>query len=328
MARIFPEVMTKTTALTTNFFDIRRSPFVKLILTAAKNRFVFAAILLLAAVSIWLTAWAFWYEPDSLTVKNYNIKIHDFPVAFSNFKIVVMSDIHGGSNFITEAKIRKVVELANAQNPDLIVLLGDYVSQYPLNRRELKMPIAKIADNLGGLRARLGVYAVLGNHDGWYDDSVVRQEFERVGYRVLENEAVVIEQNGAKLRLLGLKDALRFKDWNDYSIQAKRALEKIEPLGKILVLEHNPDAIPAFLSGFPQPNDLSLILAGHTHGGQVNLPLIGAPVVPANKKYTIGLIEENSVQIFVTPGIGTSILPVRFRVPPEISVLTLNTTSP
>lgn len=319
--------MTKTTRLIASFFDIRRSPFVKLIFTSAKNRFALVAILLLLAIAIWLAAWAFWYEPDSLTVKNYDIKVSDFPAAFDNFKIVVISDIHGGSNFITEERIRKVVELANAQNPDLIVLLGDYVSQQYFDRAKLKMPMAKIADSLQGLQAKQGVYAVLGNHDGWYDDAIVRRELERVGCRVLENEAVIIEQNEAKFRLLGLKDALRFKDWNDYSIQAKKALEKVEPTGKIIVLEHNPDAIPALLSGFATPNDLSLILAGHTHGGQVNLPLIGAPIVPANKKYTIGLIEENGVQIFVTPGIGTSIFPVRFRVPPEISVLTVNKTA-
>lgn len=318
--------MTKTIAIIAKFFDIRRSPFLKLMFVWMKNRLVFALSLLLVAVGVWLAGWAFWYEPDSLTVKNYDIKISDFPAAFNNFKIVVISDIHGGSNFITEAKIRKVVELANAQNPDLIILLGDYVSQQPFNHKALKMPMEIIADNLRGLQARQGVYAVLGNHDGWYDDAVVRRELERVGYRVLENEAVAIEQNGANFRLLGLKDALRFKDWNDYSVQAKKVLEKTKLTGKIIVLEHNPDAIPAFLSGFPPPNDLSLILAGHTHGGQVNLPLIGAPIVPANKKYTIGLIEEMGVQIFVTPGIGTSIIPIRFRVPPEISVLTLNKT--
>lgn len=317
--------MPKTTALIANFLDIRRSLLVKLIFVATKKRFVFAALLLFVTAGIWLAGWAFWYEPDSLTVKNYDIKISGLPAAFDNFKIVVISDIHGGSNFITEGKIRKIVELANEQNPDLTVLLGDYVSQTWLKRSQLKMPMEIVADNLRGLQARQGVYAVLGNHDGWYDDAVVRRELERVGVRVLENEAVMIEQNGAKIRLLGLKDALQFNNWNDYSTEAKKALGKLEPTGKIIVLEHNPDAIPALLSGFPPPNDLALIFAGHTHGGQVNLPLIGAPIVPANKKYTIGLIQENETQIFVTPGIGTSILPVRFRVPPEISVLKLKT---
>ncbi len=304
-------------------FDIRQSPLAKLLAAGVRNRFVIAGLLLSIVVAVWLTGWAFWYEPDSLTVKNYNLKIPSLPNEFANFKIVAISDIHGGSNFVTEEKIRRVVELANAQNPDLIVLLGDYVSQTPFNRQQLKMPMANIADGLRGLQAKLGVYAVLGNHDDWYDNAVVRGELERIGYRVLENEAVVIEKDGAKIRLLGLKDGLQFKDWNDYSIQAKKALDKIEPTGRIIVLEHNPDAIPAFLSGFPPPNDLSLILAGHTHGGQVNLPFVGAPIVPADKKYTIGLLEESGVQIFVTPGIGTSIIPVRFRVPPEISVLTL-----
>ena len=317
--------MSKTASLIGRFSDVRRSsPFVKLIVAGLKNRFIGAGLMLFTFIIVWLAAWAFWYEPNSLTIKNYNLKIRELPRELANFKIVAISDVHGGSNYITEEKIRRVVELANAQNPDLIVLLGDYVSQTPFNHRQLKMPMANIADGLRGLRATRGVYAVLGNHDGWYDNAVVRRELERVGYHVLENEAVVIEKNGAKLRLLGLKDGLQFKNWNDYLIEAKKALEKIAPTGKIIVLEHNPDAIPAILAGFPPPNDLSLILAGHTHGGQVNLPFIGAPIVPADKKYTIGLLEESGVQIFVTPGIGTSIIPVRFRVPPEISVLTLD----
>ena len=317
--------MPKMTSFSARFFDVRRSPFVKLVVAGFKNRLIGSALILFIVVAGWLVGWSFWYEPDSLTVKNYNLKIPNLPREFVNFKIVAISDVHGGSNFITEEKIHRVVELANAENPDLVVLLGDYVSQMPFNRKQLKMPMANIADGLRGLKAKKGVYAVLGNHDGWYDNAVVRGELERVGYRVLENEAVIIEEDGAKIRLLGLKDGLQFKDWNDYSVQAKKALEKIEPIGRIVVLEHNPDVISALLSGFPPPNDFSLILAGHTHGGQVNLPLIGAPIVSADKKYTIGLLEESGVQIFVTPGIGTSIIPVRFRVPPEISVLTLNT---
>lgn len=289
------------------------------------NKQVVTIILLITTViAVWLAAWAFWYEPSSLTIKNYEIKVAGWDPAFNNFKVVAISDVHGGSNFINEAKIRKVVELANAQNPDLIVLLGDYVSQQYFDRNKLKMPIATIADSLQGLNAKHGVYAVLGNHDGWYDDVSVRTELTRAGIRVLENEAVVISQNDQNIRLLGLKDALRFRSWQSYSEEAKKALAKTEANGKIIVLEHNPDAIPALLSGFASPNDFGLILAGHTHGGQVNFPLIGAPIVPANKKYTVGIIEEAETKIFVTPGIGTSVFPVRFRVPPEISVLTLN----
>lgn len=317
------------------FLDIRRSLLVKLLLWAVQSRIVLILLLLLSAAGVWLASWAFWYEPSSLTVKNYEINIPELSPAFDNFKIVAISDVHGGSSFITEEKIRRVVELANEQNADLIVLLGDYVSQQHFNRKVLKMPVATIADNLRGLRAKHGVFAVLGNHDWWYDDAKVRAELERVGYRVLENEAARIEHNGASLILLGLPDFLKAGRnlkppiWENYAKDGREALGKIgaKEGETVIALTHNPDPFE-FLNkeNYGMPNNFRLMLAGHTHGGQCDFPIIGTPLTSSSygTKYGKGLVAQNGRQIFVTPGIGTSILPVRFRVPPEISVLTIS----
>lgn len=296
------------------------------LLQIINNRRVLTVLLLLGVFGVWLASWAFWYEPSSLTVKNYTVKIPELNPAFNNFKIVAISDVHGGSNFITEEKIRTVVELANEQNPDVIVLLGDYVSQKAFNRRQLKMPMETIAENLRGLKARNGVFAVIGNHDWWFDEKKVVAELERVGVRVLNIEAARIEKDGNSLILLGLPELLKYNIQRKYIEDSKTALSKINPANEnIIALVHNPDAFAWITGETLISENLRLVLAGHTHGGQCNFPLIGAPVVPSTygQKYAQGLIQENGRQMFVTPGIGTSIMPVRFRVPPEISVLTL-----
>lgn len=273
-----------------------------------------------------LAFWAFVIEPNRLVVRNYEIKVKNWSPKLDDFKIVAISDIHGGSNFIDEAKIRQVVENANQQDADIIVLLGDYVSQQRIDRRKLKMPIETIADNLKGLRARHGVYAVLGNHDGWYSIEKVRRELERVGLKVLENEAVSIEKNGEKLRIVGLPDSLSTNLPENNIRNAREGLEKLENKeGKVIVLTHNPDDIISVTGGSLVSRDFVLFLAGHTHGGQCRFPIIGAPVVPSmyRQKYAAGHVRDRDVDMFITTGIGTSIIPIRFRVPPEISVLNI-----
>jgi predicted MPP superfamily phosphohydrolase len=290
-----------------------------------QKRFVVSAILL--PVALFFGAWAFWYEPSSLTVKNYELKISGWNPSQNNFKIVAISDVHGGSNFVDEAKIQKVVELANQQNADLIVLLGDFVSQKFLKREELKMPMPLIADNLRGLRAKYGVFGVLGNHDAEYGDAKVRAELERVGIRVLENEAVVIEHNGENLILLGLPDILKVTSgWFNYAINGHEALQKTGANGNIIAITHNPDAFAYVAHDLLIDPNFRLMLSGHTHGGQVRFPIFGSLVVPSTwgQRYARGHVVENGRSLFVTPGIGTSIMPVRFRVPPEISVLTIS----
>lgn len=284
--------------------------------------YLFLASILIAA---FLALWAFVIEPSRLVVREYQIKANNWNANLSGLKIALISDVHGGSNFITAEKIRRVVEETNDQNPDLILLCGDYVSEQS-NSSELNMPIADIMANLSGLNAKYGVFAVIGNHDNAYGNEAVRQAIEKVGYTVLENDARIINTEKSRFVLLGMADALTAGDWQTYSNHQIKALRGINADDlPIITFTHSPEVFPLVSTEIPFSPNVAVFIAGHTHGGQVRLPFIGAPVVPISyKQFTQGEVRENGHVYFITPGIGTSIMPVRFGVPPEISVIRLN----
>ncbi len=292
-----------------------------------RKRILIGTVTLVIAALLCL-AYSYFIEPHRLVTTMSEIKVKNWNPAFDGLRVLIIGDFHGGSNGGDDEMMARVVARANEQNPDIIVLLGDYVSEtdhaVPPN---LKMPMERVADNLAGLRAKYGVFAVLGNHDGWYCDDCVKTELTRVGFKVLVNDVAVIEKDGKKLRLLGLPDHMKIRAWQDFSDAAKRALAPTENTGDVIVLEHSPDVLPVITAGLTISPDMKLILASHTHGGQVWLPILGTPIVPSSygQKYSYGHIRENNVDMFVTSGVGTSVLPFRFMMPPEIAVVTLRT---
>jgi predicted MPP superfamily phosphohydrolase len=163
------------------------------------------------------------------------------------------------------------------------------------------------------LRAPLGVFAVLGNHDWWYDGARVGRALEGAGIRVLEDSAIPVLVNGRRLWIAGVSDAMT------RPANISRALAAVPEDAPVIVLTHSPDVFPRM------PARVLLTLAAHTHGGQVNLPLLGRLIVPSRygARYAIGHIHEDGRDLFVNPGLGTSIIPVRFQVPPEISLVTV-----
>ena len=295
-----------------------------------RNTILVLALTLFASLCV---AYGYFIEPNRLVVNEQEIRITGWDPAFDGLRIAMISDIHGGSNGGSAENIRRVVETTNRQNPDLIVLLGDYASQEPTNQpiqeRPLRMPIREVAGHLAGLKARHGVFAVLGNHDGWYGDSEVATELTRIGYRVLQNEIVTIRQDNSVLRVFGLRDHLKLDSWRSFDNMVRSVIASNPKEGQILVLEHSPDIFHILNYWKTLNPDLKLMLTGHTHGGQVWLPILGTPFIPSSfgQKYAKGHVNEDGIDMFVTSGIGTSILPFRFMVPPEVAIVTIRSES-
>lgn len=259
-----------------------------------------------------LVFWGFFIEPNRLVTRRESITVNSWPKELSGLKISVLSDIHAGSAFIDDAKLRLIVDRTNQLQPDLIVILGDYITG---NGRTSKNVAPELfAPQLKGLHAPLGVYAVLGNHDWWYNGKRVRQALEQNGLRVLDDEVAEIQFRGTTFWLAGLADL-----WTRPQ-RVEETIAKIPEGQTIIALTHNPDIFPSL------PDRVKLLLAGHTHGGQVRLPLIGTVVQASDygERYLRGHVVEDGHDLFVTTGIGTSIAPVRFGVPPEIVLLTVN----
>lgn len=231
----------------------------------------------------------------------------------SDLRIAVLSDLHVGSPHIGLDKLRRIVEKTNAEHPALTVLLGDFVIGGPggggrgLPGGTFIEP-EPIAQELKKLHAPLGVFAVLGNHDWWYDGDRVGRALTEVGIPVLENRAVRL---GHAFWLGGIADL-----WTREPDIAG-TLQQVTSDDPVVLITHNPDIFPEV------PARVSLTLAAHTHGGQVDLPLFGRVVTTSKLGYTAGEFVVGGRHLFVTTGIGTSIMPVRLGVPPEIVILTL-----
>jgi predicted MPP superfamily phosphohydrolase len=268
---------------------------------------VVAILLVLASLAFWV----FLIEPNRLVVHSETIRLDNWPRELSGLRIAIISDIHTGAPFINDKKLKDIVEMTNALNPDLIVLLGDYMSPNSWHSHRVEPVVTAAA--LKDMRAPLGIYTVLGNHDWWYSGERVRRAFEANSISVLDDEVAEIKWHDKSFWLVGLAD-LWTRPQHIYE-----TIARVPNGSTIIALTHNPDIFPRL------PQSVPLLLAGHTHGGQVNFPLFGTPIVPSRfgPKYTAGHLFEDGHHLFVTTGIGTSILPVRFRVRPEIVILTI-----
>jgi len=273
-----------------------------------------------------LGSYAFAVEPRyRLTVSHYRIRTPRFNNLRSRIggplRIAVLADFHACEPWMPVSRIDNIVKTTNALNPDVTVLLGDYVAGLKRFRSAI-VPMRRWSDALAHLRAPLGVHAILGNHDWWVDGPAVSGHLKRVGIRVLENQAVALSTPaGSQFWLAGLGDQLaiplgggRFRGLDDLEGTMRQITDDESP---VIMLAHEPDIFPDI------PERVDLTLSGHTHGGQVRLPFLGSPIVPSRygQRYAYGHVSEDNGQMVVSGGLGCSMLPVRFGVPPEIVMI-------
>ncbi|MFO0725173.1 MAG: metallophosphoesterase [Myxococcota bacterium] len=269
--------------------------------------------LAVTAIASILAVWGTLLEPRLLWFPAERVVVPHLPAAQEGFTIAVLADLHVGSPAVDLSRLRTLVEETNRRRPDLIVIPGDLLISGVLGGSVVSPE--EIAAVLTDLRARRGVVAVLGNHD--HDlgrGPAMIRALEKIGIPALENRALELEPG---LWIAGFSDL-----WST-TPKPERAIQPVPANAALIGLTHNPDVFPEV------PLRVGLMIAGHTHGGQVRLPLLGAPVVPSRfgSRYLRGLITEAGHQVFVSSGVGTSILPVRLGVPPEIPILTLTSTA-
>jgi uncharacterized protein len=266
------------------------------------------ALIALGAAAGALAARALWLEPRRLVVRRLSLQLPNWPGELGGLRVAVVADLHTGAVHTGEDWVERIVERVNAERPGLVALLGDFVDQHAA----LAEPVAPeaVAERLGRLRAPLGVVAVLGNHDWIEGGRRTARALRDAGIPVLENEAI---ETGRGLWVAGVADAA------ERTALVGAALERVPGGAPCILLTHNPDVFPRV------PARASLTLAGHTHGAQVNVPLLRRKAVPSRfgARYAGGHVEEGGRQMYVSRGLGTSALPLRFRAPPEIALIEL-----
>jgi predicted MPP superfamily phosphohydrolase len=249
-----------------------------------------------------------------LDVTRYRLKPRGWP-ADRRLTITVIADLHAGGPNMGLERIGGIVDTANGLRSDLVLLLGDFVATHRFVTAPV--PSAAWSAELSRLKARLGVHAILGNHDWWFHLTEIRLALKRVHIPVLENDAVLLGEAGARFWLAGIGDQLaiplgrgRFRGADDLT----GTMAKITTDDPVILMVHEPDIFTQV------PERVSLTLAGHTHGGQVRLPLVWPAFVPSRygARFAYGHVNEGGRDLIVSGGLGTSIVPVRVGVPPEI----------
>lgn len=274
-------------------------------------------------------AYAAAWEPSRQVVTRYRLMPRGWP-AGRRLRVAVLSDLHVGSLHVPLTRVSELVDATNALKPDLTLLLGDFVAS---RRRIASDPaLADLAAAIARLEARDGVFAILGNHDWWHDEPTqmlrkgptqVGLALERAGIPVLENKAVRLDTAGGPLWLAGLGDQIAFlprrrglpPGIDDLAGTLAQVADDGAP---VIMMAHEPDVFARM------PDRVTLTLSGHTHGGQVRF-LGWAPIVPSRYggRYAYGHVREEGRDLVVSGGIGTSQLPIRFGIPPEIVLIEL-----
>jgi predicted MPP superfamily phosphohydrolase len=261
----------------------------------------------LPILGVALSAYAIGIEPRNIEYKEIQLKLPRLDPAFSGYKLIQLSDIHldtwTGSDMLPA-----IVQRVNAYKPDAIVITGDYANKH------LAECVPALVEALSQLKARDGVFAIPGNHDHWCSIAYYDSLIEQTHLIDLRNTLHTIERDGAKLHIAGIDDCLNSAD------DLGAVIVRLPDEGCAILLAHEPD----FADIAASVGRFDLQLSGHTHGGQIVLPILGAPVLPPmGKKYISGMYWVEDMQLYTNRGLGTGLPPVRLNCPPEVSIFTL-----
>ncbi len=284
-----------------------------------RRRVLFGGAGLAALAGAGTAAYAGAIEPFSLVVTRYAPALPAWP-AGRKLAITVIADLHAGGPDMLLPHIRQVIDTANSLQSDIILLLGDFTAWYKFKWE----PVADSvwAGELARLVAPLGTWAILGNHDWWHHLAGVRHGLALAHIPVLENDAVLLGAAGQRFWLAGIGDQIAFRLGPGRFLgvdDLPGTLARVATDDPVLLMVHEPDIFPAV------PSRVALTLAGHTHGGQIRVPLIWPTFVPSayGARYAYGHIVEAGRHMIVSGGLGTSIIPARLGVPPEILLVEL-----
>ena len=246
-------------------------------------------------------------------VRRAHVEMPGWPAGATPMRVAVIGDIHIGNATMDAGRLSRIVDHINALRPDLVLIAGDFIAGHDPGLAAQRAPA--LVASLARLSAPAGRVAVLGNHDHWPGAEAVRAALAGAGIDLLENGA----KRYGRLTIIGIDDRYTRHDRIGPAMAAGRRLG-----GPMLVLTHGPDIVPDL------PPDAALVVASHTHCGQVVLPLIGPPIVPSNygKRYVCGIIREGGRATIIGAGLGTSMLPLRIGAPPDLWLLTLGGVSP
>jgi hypothetical protein len=285
---------------------------------ASRRKFLSRMALGAAGLAVAGAVDGFGYEPHHPVARRVDIRLRRLPEAFDGYRIVQISDVHFGP-YMGREGVERALKIAGEFQPDLLVFTGDFVSRNPWERNgpagaRHAFPFAEAASAW----KQTPILAVLGNHDHWNGADIVAQALAERGITLLRNSSLALERERSRLWIAGVDDAwMRAAD-------LERALGGIPTEEATILLAHEPDYAD-HAARYP----IDLQLSGHSHGGQVRLPGIGAIILPTMAvKYPIGLNRVREMQVYTNCGLGVINPPVRFNCPPEVTFLTLQKFTP
>jgi predicted MPP superfamily phosphohydrolase len=260
----------------------------------------------MAAGSLGLAALTVLTRHRRVRIRTVTVRLPRLPSAFDGYRILHMSDVHVGP-MVPPERVVRWVEKANRLEPDLVALTGDYIVTGTEYHRAA-------ASALSGLHAKDGVFASMGNHDYFGDGEAMARALCEAGLTVLRNRGLVIRRQGSELYLAGVDDT-----WSELA-DVPAAMAGRPAGAATVLLAHDPDLLPEAAR-----HGVDLMLSGHTHGGQIGIPLLAKQLNFSRPitRLTAGIYREARTTLYVTRGVGTTFIPLRVGVPPELAVIVL-----